>query len=81
MAEQRAAGTRFNWCVADAETDLGLGNLTLFRLEQRHRRTRLLAHPDAQGRGIIVEALALVLVIEPVEVSPDQTRARAARAN
>ncbi len=45
MAEQAAAGRRFNWCVADAETDLGLGNLTLFGDPPRRgagRRARLL---------------------------------------
>ncbi|TDD59105.1 N-acetyltransferase [Kribbella antibiotica] len=60
MAEQRAAGTRFNWCVADAATDLGLGNLTLFRMEEGSGELGFWLHPDAQGRGVIVEAIELV---------------------
>jgi RimJ/RimL family protein N-acetyltransferase len=60
LAEQAAAGTRFNWCVAEAETDLGLGNLTLFRMEQGGGELGYWLHPDAQGRGVIVEALELV---------------------
>ncbi|MFK4087443.1 GNAT family N-acetyltransferase [Kribbella sp. NPDC020789] len=60
MAEQYAAGTRFNWCVADRETDLGLGNLTLFRMEHGSAELGYWLHPEAQGRGVIVEALELV---------------------
>ncbi|WP_344152145.1 GNAT family N-acetyltransferase [Kribbella yunnanensis] len=60
LADQRTAGTRYNWCVADAESNLGLGNLTLFRIENGTAELGYWLHPDAQGRGIIVEALERV---------------------
>lgn len=60
MAEQRAAGTRYNWCIADLETDLGLGNLTLFRLHNHTGELGYWLHPEAQGRGLITEALTRV---------------------
>ena len=60
VREQAATGSRFNWCVADAHTDLGLGNVTLFGLgDERVRGGELgyWAHPDAQGRGVMSEAI------------------------
>ena len=60
MAEQAAAGKRFNWCIADAETDLGLGNLTLFNIYRDpigDGEIGYWAHPDAQGRGVMTEAI------------------------
>ncbi|NIK57230.1 GNAT family N-acetyltransferase [Kribbella shirazensis] len=60
MAEQAASGRRFNWCVADAETDQGLGNLTLFGIHKDKVRDAELGywmHPDAQGRGVMSEAI------------------------
>lgn len=63
MAEQAAAGRRFNWCVADAETDQGLGNLTMFGIHRGEVRDAELGywmHPDAQGRGVMTEAIQRV---------------------
>jgi len=63
MAEQAASGRRFNWCVADAETDLGLGNLTLFGIHRGGVGDGELGywlHPDAQGRGVMSEAIESV---------------------
>jgi RimJ/RimL family protein N-acetyltransferase len=63
MAEQAASGRRFNWCLADAETDLGLGNVTLFSIYRDAVRDAELgywAHPDAQGRGLMTEAIERV---------------------
>jgi RimJ/RimL family protein N-acetyltransferase len=63
MAEQAAAGRRYNWCVADAETDLGLANLTLFNIctdAVRDGELGYWAHPDAQGRGVMTEAIQRV---------------------
>ncbi|ONI72510.1 GNAT family N-acetyltransferase [Kribbella sp. ALI-6-A] len=60
MAEQAAAGQRINWCVADRGTDLALGNLTLFGLDKLAGRFGELgywAHPEAQGRGLMAEAV------------------------
>jgi RimJ/RimL family protein N-acetyltransferase len=61
MAEQAAAGLRYNWCLADLETDLGLGNLTLFNLGYGEAgELGYWAHPDAQGRGLMAEAIRRV---------------------
>ena len=58
LAEQAAVGRRYNWCVADGETDLGLGNLTLFNLRQGPGgEIGFWLHPEAQGRGIMSEAI------------------------
>jgi RimJ/RimL family protein N-acetyltransferase len=57
MTEQAAAGRRFNWCLADLETDLALGNITLFNLHDGEGEVGFWAHPDAQGRGLMGEAL------------------------
>lgn len=59
MAEQAAAERRFNWCVADHETDQGLGNVTLFNLDTDVELGYWL-HPDAQGRGVMAEAIQQV---------------------
>ncbi|WP_350273883.1 GNAT family N-acetyltransferase [Kribbella sp. HUAS MG21] len=64
MAEQAASGRRFNWCVADAGTDQGLGNLTLFGIhpdvEVRDAELGYWMHPEAQGRGVMSEAIRRV---------------------
>lgn len=63
MAEQAAAGRRLNWCVADAETGQGLGNLTMFGIHHGEVRDAELGywmHPDAQGRGVMTEAIQRV---------------------
>ena len=52
-----------NWCLADADTDLGLGNITLFNIYRDAVRDAELgywAHPDAQGRGVMTEAIERV---------------------
>lgn len=61
LDEQAAAGLRYNWCLADAATDLGLGNLTLFNLSYgQSGELGFWAHPDAQGRGLMAEAIRCV---------------------
>jgi RimJ/RimL family protein N-acetyltransferase len=64
LAEQAAAGTRFNWCVADAGTDQGLGNLTMFGIhvsgEVRDAEIGYWMHPEAQGGGVMAEAIRRV---------------------
>ncbi len=60
MAEQAAAGVRFNWCLADLALDVALGNVTLFNLHDGEGELGYWAHPDAQGRGLVGEALRRV---------------------
>jgi RimJ/RimL family protein N-acetyltransferase len=60
MAEQTAAGLRFNWCLADRATNVALGNVTLFNLRDGEGELGYWAHPDAQGRGLVAEALRRV---------------------
>ncbi|WBQ07010.1 GNAT family N-acetyltransferase [Kribbella sp. CA-293567] len=62
LAEQAAAGLRFNWCVADRASDVALGNLTLFNLGEGGGELGFWAHPDAQGRGVVAEAVRRVSV-------------------
>jgi RimJ/RimL family protein N-acetyltransferase len=60
VQEQAASGLRFNWCVADLGTDLGLGNVTLFNLDRERVRDGELGywgHPAAQGRGVMSEGI------------------------
>lgn len=60
MAEQAVAGKRFNWCVADAGTDQGLGNITLFGIQVEGAEIGYWMHPEAQGRGVMSEAIQRV---------------------
>jgi RimJ/RimL family protein N-acetyltransferase len=60
LAEQAAAEKRFNWCVADLETDQGLGNLTLFGIQAGEAELGYWMHPEAQGRGVMAEAVQRV---------------------
>lgn len=73
VREQAANGMRFNWCVADRETDLALANVTVFDLDdQRIREAEVgyWAHPDAQGRGVVSEAVRRIAewYFTPVDV-------------
>ena len=56
-----ASGDRIAWCVADATTDLALGNVALFDLEppedQATAQVGYWAHPQARGRGILSSAV------------------------
>jgi RimJ/RimL family protein N-acetyltransferase len=56
------SGDRIAWCVADATTDLALGNVALFDIEppsdQGTAQVGYWAHPDARGRGILSSAVA-----------------------
>lgn len=60
MAEQAAAGVRFNWCLADRASDVALGNLTLFNLRDGAGELGYWLHPEAQGRGLTAEAVQRV---------------------
>ncbi|TCC46651.1 GNAT family N-acetyltransferase [Kribbella capetownensis] len=60
LAEQAASGIRYNWCIADSDSDVGLGNLTLFNIYRDavgDGEIGYWAHADAQGRGVMTEAI------------------------
>ncbi|WP_340538889.1 GNAT family N-acetyltransferase [Nocardioides sp. GXZ039] len=66
VREGTAAGSRLPWCVADAETDLALGNVALFDFDDQPRGEQTAelgywAHPAARGRGVMTTALRLVV--------------------
>ena len=61
--EQATLGDRLTWCVADSRTDLALGNLTVFRLDdewEEGAEVGYWAHADAHRRGVMSEALQTV---------------------
>jgi RimJ/RimL family protein N-acetyltransferase len=64
LREGDARGDRFNWCIADAETDRMLGHIQLFDLDGLDNTSAELGyvvHPDARGRGVLTEAMAMVV--------------------
>ncbi|MDQ6935252.1 MAG: GNAT family N-acetyltransferase [Actinomycetota bacterium] len=68
--EGMAQGTAVHWIVADPQTDLLLGTVSLFDLETRHQaEVGYWTHPDARGRGVMTEAVRLAVrhAFTPVE--------------
>ena len=60
--EQRATGTALSWAVADATTDELLGNVAVFDLDPHgDGEIGYWAHPSARGRGVMTEAVGLVV--------------------
>jgi len=59
-----ATNGRVAWCVADAETDLALGNVALFEFEDEGddltAQVGYWSHPAGRGRGVMAAALQLV---------------------
>lgn len=60
-----ARGQRVSWAVADRGTDQLLGDIGVFRLDDRMRpggcEVGYWSHPDARGRGLMTEAVRLAL--------------------
>jgi RimJ/RimL family protein N-acetyltransferase len=62
--EGSARGDRYNWCIADRDTDLMIGHIQLFDLEgldDTEAKLGYAVHPDARGRGVLTEALRSVV--------------------
>jgi [ribosomal protein S5]-alanine N-acetyltransferase len=59
-----ATGAAVRWAVADPDDDRMLGNVSVFRLNEKLDPTGgeigYWAHPDARGRGALTEAVGLV---------------------
>ncbi len=61
--EADARGERYNWCIADRDTDEFLGHIQLFGLsglDPTSAEVGYVVHPAARGRGVLTEALTLV---------------------
>lgn len=62
--EGDARGERLNWCIADRESDLMIGHIQLFDLEgldESEAKLGYCVHPDSRGRGVLIEALGMVV--------------------
>ncbi|MDO9455362.1 GNAT family N-acetyltransferase [Nocardioides sp.] len=55
-----ANGDRVAWCVADAATDVALGNAAVFGFEDGSAEVGFWSHPAGRGRGAMTAALGLV---------------------
>lgn len=62
---QNETGENLNWCLADAETDHAVGNVTIFRMGAPDGRFQgelgYWLHPPARGQGALQEMLPLVV--------------------
>jgi RimJ/RimL family protein N-acetyltransferase len=65
MTERRdvmARGTRIHWTIADPVSDLLMASTSLFNLDSGTRgEVGYWAHPEGRGRGVVTEAVRLVL--------------------
>lgn len=62
--EGSASGERYNWIIADRDTDVMLGHIQLFDLEgldDTEAKLGYAVHPDSRGRGVLSEALRMVV--------------------
>jgi len=60
--ELMATGRGLHWVAADPETDVLLGNISLFDLKPgREAEIGYITHPDARGRGVMSDACGLVV--------------------
>ncbi len=64
MPVEEAFARRVVWCIADPASDLLLANISIFDLAGEDRSSAEIGywtHPDARGRGVMTEALRLVV--------------------
>jgi ribosomal-protein-alanine N-acetyltransferase len=64
MCEGNARGDRINWCIADVTTDEMIGHIQLFglaELDDTSAEVGYMMHPSARGRGVLTEALTMVV--------------------
>jgi len=64
LREGDARGDRYNWCIADVETDRMIGHIQLFGmdgLDNTSAELGYLVHPDSRGKGVLTEAMTMVV--------------------
>jgi RimJ/RimL family protein N-acetyltransferase len=54
-----AAGTDLHWMLADPETDLLLGTVSLMHIAEGMTEIGYWSHPEARGRGVMTEAVRM----------------------
>ncbi len=59
--QEASLGTGIEWAVADPGTDALLGIVGLPRIGQQQSEIGYWAHPDARGRGVVSEAVGIVV--------------------
>ena len=62
--EADARGERFDWTIADRATDEFVGHIQIFHLgsfDETHGEIGYGVHPDWRGRGVLTEALGMVV--------------------
>ncbi|MCP3803230.1 GNAT family N-acetyltransferase [Allokutzneria sp. A3M-2-11 16] len=62
--EGEARGEKINWCIADRTTDRMVGHIQLFDLvgsNVTEAKVDYAVHPDSRGRGVLTEALQVVV--------------------
>lgn len=58
-SEGMARGTDLHWMIADPQSDLLLGTVSLMHLQDGTAEVGYWAHPEARGRGVMTEAVRL----------------------
>lgn len=62
--EYDARGERYDWTIADRETDVFIGQIQLFNLRGLDHTAAEIGysvHPDARGKGVLTEALGMLV--------------------
>jgi RimJ/RimL family protein N-acetyltransferase len=54
-----AAGTDLHWMLADPDTDLLLGTVSLMHIAEGMAEVGYWSHPEARGRGVMTSAVAM----------------------
>jgi RimJ/RimL family protein N-acetyltransferase len=54
-----AAGTDLHWMLADPDTDLLLGTVSLMHIAEGMAEVGYWSHPEARGRGVMTEAVRM----------------------